>query len=597
MHTADWIVLTLYLAATVGIGVLLGKLVKTPADLFAAGGRSPWWASGLSAFMTMFSANTFVVWGGMAYEHGLVAILVNLCYGVAALLAGYTVAEKWKRLGIRTPAEFVERRFGKGALHFYTWSMMIFRLVGSAGALYAISTLTVAVMRGSDTPAEVGGMPPELVTAILIFGAVVVIYTMIGGLWAVLMTDVIQFIVLNVAVIFVIPLILFNIGGFGGFIAQMPEGFLSPTSGPKYTWMFLFGWVAIHYFMIGAEFAFVQRYLCVPTPRDARRGTLLFGALYLVSPFLWLLPPLLWRVQSPIPENATPEMIRILKEEAYIKSCRHVLPIGMVGLMMAAMFSATASLISSQLNVFSSVLAQDIYRPLRKKITDSELLRAGRLFTLLLGGAIAGIALLIPRLGGAEKVIISVTELMVVPLLAPILFGLLSRRLDHRALWWSAGVCIPLGLALKFGFTAPRVDGTGAGFLHELASHGGFWEWLSYNSITLVGVLLPLAIVLLCRLRFKDDMRGNVAAVFNRQAQDDEESERQGGCKPPPRSSDTLPQQIVGGSLLALGLGMLALLPVNPGRQISIIIFASALLTIGFGIFYFARRRDTQSHD
>jgi len=63
----------------------------------------------------------------MAYEHGWVAILVKLCYGFAALLAGFTVAGKWKRLGIRTPAEIVERRFGKGALHFYTWSMMIFQ--------------------------------------------------------------------------------------------------------------------------------------------------------------------------------------------------------------------------------------------------------------------------------------------------------------------------------------------------------------------------------------------------------------------------------------------------------------------------------------
>ena len=70
MHTADWIVLSFYLIATVGIGILLGRKVKNTADLFAAGGASPWWASGLSAFMTMFSANTFVVWGGMAYEHG-----------------------------------------------------------------------------------------------------------------------------------------------------------------------------------------------------------------------------------------------------------------------------------------------------------------------------------------------------------------------------------------------------------------------------------------------------------------------------------------------------------------------------------------------
>jgi SSS family solute:Na+ symporter len=191
MHLADWIVLIVYLIATVAIGVVLGRKVKSTSDLFAAGGTSPWWASGLSAFMTMFSANTFVVWGGMAYHYGLVAIMVNLCYGVAALLAGYTVAGRWKKLGIRTPAEFVELRFGKGALHFYTWSMMVYRMVGAAGALYAIAILMVAVTRGENSGNVVQGMPPELVTAILVFGAVVVIYTMIGGLWAVLMTDVI----------------------------------------------------------------------------------------------------------------------------------------------------------------------------------------------------------------------------------------------------------------------------------------------------------------------------------------------------------------------------------------------------------------------
>jgi Na+/proline symporter len=178
-------------------------------------------------------------------------------------------------------------------------------------------------------------MPPELVTAILVFGGIVVLYTMIGGLWAVLMTDVIQFIVLNVSVVFVVVLILLDVGGLGGLVAQAPEGFLALTSGSKYTWFFLFGWVAIHYFMIGAEFAFVQRYLCVPNARDAVRGTVLFGVLYLFSPFLWLLPPLLWRVQSPIPEGASAEVVRMLKEEAYIRSCKNVLPVGMVGLMMA----------------------------------------------------------------------------------------------------------------------------------------------------------------------------------------------------------------------------------------------------------------------
>jgi Na+/proline symporter len=561
MHTADWIVLILYLIATVAIGVMLGRKVKNTSDLFAAGGTSPWWASGLSAFMTMFSANTFVVWGGMAYEHGLVAIMVNLCYGVAALLAGYTVAGKWKKLGVSTPAEFVERRFGKGALHFYTWSMMIYRLVGSAGALYAISILTVAVTRGDNRSAGVTGMPPELMIAILIFAAVVILYTMIGGLWAVLMTDVIQFIVLNLAVIFVIPLILFDIGGFGTFIAQMPEGFFSLTSG-RYTWFFLAGWVAIHYFMIGAEFAFVQRYLCVPTPRDARRSTVLFGALYLFSPFLWLLPPLLWRVQSPIPEGATAEMIQVLKEEAYIKSCKNVLPLGMVGLMMAAMFSATASMISSQLNVFSGVLTHDIYRPLRKGVSDQKLLIAGRWFTLLLGTLIAGIALCIPMLGGAEKVIIAITEVMVVPLLAPILIGLLSKKVNTAALWTTAGVCIPLGLAMQFGWISPNPS-------------SDLGKWLVEQSKTIIGVILPMIIVLIAHFR--------ASSVDRRWANIEELQAREIAVVAalPKAEADNGPARIVAWSMIVLGVGMACLLPINPGQRLIIFLFAIVLVAIG----------------
>lgn len=562
MHLADWIVLVLYLVATVGIGVVLGRKVRNTSDLFAAGGASPWWASGLSAFMTMFSANTFVVWGGMAYEHGLVAVMVNLCYGVAALLAGYTVAGKWKKLGVSSPAEFVERRYGKGALHFYTWCMMLYRLVGSAGALYAIAILTVAVTRGQDNASGVQGMPPELVTAILVFGGIVVLYTMIGGLWAVLMTDVIQFIVLNLAVIFVIPLILLDIGGLGQFVAQMPQGFLSPTSGPKYTWFFLFGWVAIHYFMIGAEFAFVQRYLCVPTARDARRGTALFGALYLFSPFLWLLPPLLWRVQSPIPEGATADMVRVLKEEAYIKSCKNVLPVGMVGMMMAAMFSATASTISSQLNVFSGVLTHDIYRPLRKIADERRLLVAGRWFTLLLGALISVIALCIPVLGGAEKVIISVTEIMVVPLLAPILVGLLSKRINTATLWTTAVVCIPLGLSVHFGwFTA--------------APGGALGQWFLDQSKIIIGVVLPMAIVLAGHLLARRENRNWIRIEELRAREQAAVDARLSSAV------DHEPARIVAWSMIALGGVMACLLPINPGDRLIIFLFAAVLFGLG----------------
>ncbi|MGE9267998.1 MAG: sodium:solute symporter family transporter, partial [Verrucomicrobiales bacterium] len=144
MHPADWSVLLIYLLGTVFLGVFLGRLVKNSSDLFGAGGTSPWWASGLSGFMTMFSANTFVVWGSIAFSSGLVAVSINLMYGVAALLVGYFVAARWKGMGVETPAEYVKLRFGKGALHFYTWSMMIFRVVGTAAALYALGKILVA---------------------------------------------------------------------------------------------------------------------------------------------------------------------------------------------------------------------------------------------------------------------------------------------------------------------------------------------------------------------------------------------------------------------------------------------------------------------
>ena len=571
MNSPDWIVLIAYLLGTIFVGVYLGRLVKSAGDLFSAGGQSPWWASGLSGFMTMFSANTFVVWGGMAYQYGVVAIMVNLCYGVAALAAGFTVAGKWKRLGVKTPAEYVEKRFGKRALHFYTWSVMIFRIIGSAGALYAIARLSVALMSGENTAGAVGGMSSQLSLAILIFGAIVVFYTMIGGLWAVLMTDVLQFIILNLAVVFVVILMWTNSGGMGGFVDQAPDGFLNLTAGPNYTWLFLFGWVAIHYFMIGAEFAFVQRYLCVPSPKDARKSACLFGVLYLFSPFLWLLPPLLWRVQSPIPDGASPEAVLILKEEAYIRSCKSVLPLGMVGLMMAAMFSATASLISSQLNVFSSVLTNDIYRPLAKAVSEKKLLRMGRVFTAILGAVLIGVALLIPRLGGAEKVIISITELMVVPLLAPILWGLLSRRINVKALWVTAGICIPLGVFLRFG----NVDWGG-----HVVGH-----WLSVNSQTVVGVVLPLIILLIFEMISKNESSG----WRNFRAIEVERGDDAGEMK-----ASRLPARVVGWYLLLSGVGLFALVFVNEKKTFLIGSFSTIVTILGVLILYFSKEKKTK---
>ena len=96
MQTTDYIVLLVYVLGIFAVGVGLSVKVKDTKDMFAAGEKSPWWASGLSGFMTMFSAGTFVVWGGVAYKLGFVAVVINLMYGVAAILVGFFVAGSGK---------------------------------------------------------------------------------------------------------------------------------------------------------------------------------------------------------------------------------------------------------------------------------------------------------------------------------------------------------------------------------------------------------------------------------------------------------------------------------------------------------------------
>ncbi len=562
MPAADWTILSLYLASTVFVGVFLGRFVKNASDMFAAGGQSPWWLSGLSAFMTMFSANTFVVWGGIAYQHGVVAIAINLCYGIAAIAAGYTVAGKWKAMGIETPADYIETRFGRPALHFYTWFMMVFRIVGTGGALYAIARLTLAVMSGGGSAGDGALTGADLNTAILVFALIVVGYTMIGGLWAVLMTDTLQFIILNLAVLFVIPLALARTGGFSTFLEKAPDGFLAVTN-DKYTFLFLAGWVAIHYFMIGAEWAFVQRFLCVPSPKDARKSTFLFGGLYLFSPFLWLLPPLLWRVQSPIPEGASPETVTRMAETAYILSCKAVLPIGMLGLMLAALFSATASMISSQLNVFSGVLTENIYKPLAQNPSEKRLVHMGRVFTLVLGIIVALVAIATPYLGGAAKVIISVTQVMVTPLLAPTLLALFIPRLGVNTIWATVGICFPLGLLTKFTTVLENT-------------------WLADSTVT--GVFLPLAVIAVMLLLSRKEAPGWAGV---------RELEAQAAGRDQPQSS-AFPALIVSISLVLSAITLLALIPLNDANHGLLVGFAVVLLILAALLFWLAKRMKGQ---
>lgn len=435
---------------------------------------------------------------------------------------------------------------------------MVYRLTGVGVALYSLAVLLVALV-----PLDAGNPFRDPATgklaltwAVLLFGSVVTIYTVGGGLWAVLMADVLQFIVLNMAVAFVVPLCFMEIGGIGQFIRTVPDGFFWPTTN-EFTWFFLVGWCAVHFFMVGAEWAFVQRFICVPTANHARKSAYLFGGLYLVSPFLWMLPPMLYRAINP---QANPE-------QAYILACRTVLPPGMMGLMMAAMVSATASMVSAQLNVFAGVLTNDFYRRLfMSKSSETQLVGVGRIMTVLLAGVLIGVALAVPYAGGAEKVILSVTALMVGPLLLPSVWGLFSKRITQRCIWPTAGISFTVGALVKFGFSE-------RGFLSGIRCLRSFCIWIQGNLRTVeafVGVVLPILVLSVIELSSRGSSEG-----FEKVAAKTQEHIH----NPKPRMS-RLPALIVSWVIGFCGLLVALLAVVNKDHRQVVAIFSGTLFVI-----------------
>jgi Na+/proline symporter len=551
----DFVVLAVYLLGTLAIGLRYAGRNRRSRDMFAAGGRSPWWVSGLSGFMTLKSAGTFVVWGGLAYREGVVAIAINTCIGIAGLLVGSFVAGRWRRTGVTTPAEFVQLRFGPSAVQLYTWAMMAMRIVSTGVALYALSVMLVALV-----PLEPGHLLRDdatghlsLAVAIGVFGVVVVAYTVTGGLWAVLMTDVLQFIVLQLAVLFVIPLLWLQVRS-GVPLAPVPDTFFQPFSS-QYTLWFMAGWVAVHFFLVGAEWAFAQRYICVPTEADARRSGWLFGALYLISPTLWLTPPLLYRLLQP---GADPE-------QAYILASQHVLPVGMLGLMMAAMFSATASAISGQINVFAGVLTEQFYRRLRPDAGERRLVAAGRLFAMVIGAALITVALCVPRMGGAEKIVLTLTGMLLGPLMAPTIWGLLSGRIGTGTVFVTAGVSFTVGVLVRFGMDF------GGPFATSLPA-----PWIQANprlTDVLVGAVLPVLI-----------LTASHVLARRQRPQWQQVRARMDAYAPTPMSTadagDHAPARTVAISLTACGLLTLGLIAFNDHGRVPLLLFGVALLVI-----------------
>lgn len=472
MGSLDYIVILFYFIGLIAVSMVVSRKIKSSEDMFIAGRNSSWWLSGISSYMTIFSASTFVVWGGVAYKSGIVAVVVAICLGFASLIVGRWISGKWRKLRIKSPGEFLTVRFGHGTVSFYTISGIIGRAIHTAIALYAVAVVMCGLIKVPDgsflaSSGLTGDSAAGYLSiwwALLILGAVTLVYTITGGFLAVLMTDVIQFGVLLAVVVFMIPLSFNAVGGVGEFLSRASEipGFFSGTS-ENYTWVWLFLWIFLNVAMIGGDWPFVQRYISVPTVKDAKKSTYLIAFFYFLTPLIWYLPTMIYRVMEPgLALDVDPTAMTFNGEHAYVNMSKLVLMNGMVGMMLAAMLSATLSNVSGTLNVYANVFTYEIWghSEKNKRADEKKRIRVGRTFTFIFGLAILGISLLVPFAGGAERVVVTILTMVICPLYIPSIWGLFSKRLSGNQLIWSMAVTWVVGFAAKFTIPTSVLSGS-----------------------------------------------------------------------------------------------------------------------------------------
>ncbi|NDW08716.1 sodium:solute symporter family protein [Dysgonomonas sp. 520] len=470
MTILDLLTIILFSLGVVLVGLAFTRRGKNMKSFFAGGGAMPWQMSGLSLFMGFFSAGTFVVWGSVAYSQGWVAISIQWTMAIAGFIVGTFIAPRWHKTGALTAAEYITNRLGVPTQKVYTYLFLFLSIFLTASFLYPVAKI---LQVSTDLP---------LNACILLLGGLCVLYVSAGGLWAVVSTDVLQFVILTAAVIIVIPLSFQQIDGVTTLMKSAPDTFFNFLNG-EYTLGFIVAFGIYNCIFLGGNWAYVQRYTCVKTQKDSKKVGWLFGCLYIISPILWMLPPMIYRIcdSSLSPLDA---------EGAYLLMCKEVLPNGLLGLMIGGMIFATTSALNSKLNIASGVLTNDVFKRLRPNSSDKKLMSVARLSTILFGTITIIVAMLIPYMGGVVNVVISLAALTGVPMYLPVIWTLFSKRQTSFSNLSTTIFCLSLNgffkfIAPLFGLSMNRTEEMVLGVSVPILCMLGFEIYYKYkNSVS-----------------------------------------------------------------------------------------------------------------
>jgi len=442
MSSLRWLdaaVILVYMLAMVMIGRWFSRRQKTTEDYFVAKRSIPSWAMGISIYAALISSITFTGYPGSAYAGNWNELVPGFMVVGVLILVGLVIIPFFRHVVGMSAYEYFEKRFGYKVRAYSALGFTVGHFSKMGFVFYSLA-LTVTSITGWN-----------IYLVMVVTGVVTIYYTVIGGLEAVIWTDVIQGFIKAFGIIVCIGVLAFMIPG------GLPAAFRLASENHKFSlgtfdfdlsknssfWvMSLYGffWYMQKY---TADQTLVQRYLVAKTDRDALKGVALGALLCIPAWTLFMLAgTLTWAYYKTSGDSLPPEIAaKADKIFPYFLSTK--MPMGIAGLFLAALFSAAMSMLSSDLNCLSVVGVEDYYRKLRPQATDQQRLRIGKLLIAICGTLSVLIGMLIAW--KSDRVLsyyYTVTSILAGGLAGLFLLSFLCRRANRQGVWFGIIACL-----------------------------------------------------------------------------------------------------------------------------------------------------------
>ncbi|WP_197454490.1 sodium:solute symporter family transporter [Stieleria varia] len=439
MHPLDLLVIAIYLIVILSLGFVFGRN-QSRSEFFVASRSMNWLTVGLSVMATLFSSNSFVFYPAAAMGDSLRIGLSLVAFALMTPIVMFVFVPVYARLKVETAYEYLELRFQVSVRALAAGLFVLLRIGWMASATYAASLVV----------SEVAGVPQTVV--IVGLGVIAIGYTMVGGLRAVMWTDVIQFFVFALTILATFGLILSKTDtGIGGVLSTYFDGrsgmvvdFELSLTLQYGSWAILIGVFLEGLSAFGVDQVAVQRYLSAKSIRTSQVGAMLnLIGMWVVVPALLMIGVALYSYYSQHPDELAParQIVQTLPEiiadnpkiadHAMPNFVRVHFPAGMAGLFLAALMAAIMSSIDSGVHSVTTVLVVDfrdrLFPDLRPDSARGEL-RMIRVMVLLIGVLSIGLACMVGPMGNVFDIGKKLTAAFGGPLLAIFVLALFTKR-------------------------------------------------------------------------------------------------------------------------------------------------------------------------